>query len=98
MDKRLRQRFERGELPVEARIDLHGLTLANAERALSRLLRDGIAQQKRCLLVIPGKGQCGSGHTAVEMGFHPGPGGLRARLPEYLPRGTWRAPGRIGRE
>lgn len=90
MDKRLRQRFERGELPVEARIDLHGLTLANAERALSRFLRDGIAQQKRCLLVITGKGQSGSGNSAVEMGFHPGRGVLRAWLPDYLRRGPWR--------
>jgi DNA-nicking Smr family endonuclease len=90
MDKRLRQRFERGELPIEARIDLHGLTLANAERALSRFLRDGIAQQKRCLLVITGKGQSGSGNKAVEMGFHPGRGVLRAWLPDYLRRGPWR--------
>jgi DNA-nicking Smr family endonuclease len=90
MDKRLRQRFERGELPIEARLDLHGLTLANAERALSRFLRDGIAQQKRCLLVITGKGQSGSGSNAVEMGFHPGRGVLRAWLPDYLRRGPWR--------
>ncbi|WP_370156190.1 Smr/MutS family protein [Ferrovibrio sp.] len=88
MDKRLRQRFQRGELPVEARIDLHGLTLANAERALSRFLRDGIAQQKRCLLVITGKGSSGS--SAAELGFHPGRGVLRAWLPDYLRRGPWR--------
>ncbi len=86
MDKRLKQRFQRGELPIEARIDLHGLTLANAERALSRLIRDCIAQQKRCLLVITGKGLTGS-----EPGFlHQGRGVLRAWLPDYLKRGPWR--------
>jgi DNA-nicking Smr family endonuclease len=86
MDKRLKQRFQRGELPIEARIDLHGLTLANAERALSRLIRDCIAQQKRCLLVITGKGSSGGG----EPGLHQGRGVLRAWLPDYLKRGPWR--------
>ena len=88
MDKRLRQRFERGELPVEARIDLHGLTLANAERALSKFLRDGIAQQKRCLLVITGKGSIRSDNEIEIM--QKGRGVLRAWLPDYLRRGPWR--------
>lgn len=88
MDKRLRQRFERGELPVEARIDLHGLTLANAERALSKFLRDGIALQKRCLLVITGKGSVRSDNEIEIM--QKGRGVLRAWLPDYLRRGPWR--------
>ncbi len=89
MDKRLRQRFERGELPVEARIDLHGLTLANAERALSKFLRDGIAQQKRCLLVITGKGSVRSKDDEIGT-LQKGRGVLRAWLPDYLKRGPWR--------
>lgn len=88
MDKRLKQRFQRGELPIEARIDLHGLTLANAERALSKFLRDGVAQQKRCLLVITGKG---SVRGEDEIGIlQKGRGVLRAWLPDYLKRGPWR--------
>ena len=84
MDKRLKQRFQRGELPIEARLDLHGLTLANAERAMSKLIRDNLAQQKRCLLVITGKG-ARSGEGGVQ-----GRGVLRAWLPDYLKRGPWR--------
>lgn len=86
MDKRLKQRFERGELPIEARLDLHGLTLANAERAMSKLIRDSIAQQKRCLLVITGKGLSRDGET----GAFQGRGVLRNWLPDYLRRGPWR--------
>jgi len=86
MDKRLKQRFERGELPIDARLDLHGLTLANAERALSKLIRDSVAQQKRCLLVITGKGMS----RDIETGPFQGRGVLRAWLPEYLRRGPWR--------
>lgn len=84
MDKRLKQRFQRGELPIEERLDLHGLTLANAERAMSRLIRDSLAQQKRCLLVITGKG-ARSAESNVQ-----GRGVLRNWLPEYLKRGPWR--------
>lgn len=84
MDKRLKQRFQRGELPIEARLDLHGLTLANAERAMSKLIRDSLAQQKRCLLVITGKG-ARSSDNAVQ-----GRGVLRNWLPDYLRRGPWR--------
>lgn len=86
MDKRLKQRFQRGELPIDARLDLHGLTLANAERALSKLIRDCVAQQKRCLLVITGKGTS----RDIETGPFQGRGVLRAWLPEYLKRGPWR--------
>lgn len=86
MDKRLKQRFQRGDLPIDARLDLHGLTLANAERAISKLIRDCVAQQKRCLLVITGKGTS----RDIETGPFQGRGVLRAWLPEYLRRGPWR--------
>ena len=84
MDKRLKQRFQRGELPIDARLDLHGLTLANAERAMSKLIRESVAQQKRCLLVITGKGA-----RSAESGLQ-ARGVLRAWLPDYLKRGPWR--------
>ena len=84
MDKRLKQRFQRGALPIDARLDLHGLTLANAERAMSRLIRESLAQQKRCLLVITGKGA-----RSAESGLQ-ARGVLRAWLPDYLKRGPWR--------
>lgn len=92
MDKRLKQRFQRGELPIEARLDLHGLTLANAERAMSRLIRDSIAQGKRCLLVITGKGtQRSDGEAGLHHAMsHQGRGVLRSWLPDYLKRGPWR--------
>lgn len=56
LDKRTAERLRRGQLAIEARLDLHGLTQDAAHRALVAFLgraeRDGI----RCLLVITGKG------------------------------------------
>ncbi|WP_428249086.1 Smr/MutS family protein [Ferrovibrio sp.] len=87
MDGRLKQRLVQGRIPVEQRIDLHGLTLREAERAMDRLLRDCIARGQRGLLVITGKG--------LDKSAEPPPlferrGVLRAWLPEYLRHGPWR--------
>lgn len=87
MDARLKQRLVQGRIPVEQRIDLHGLTLREAERAMDRLLRDCIARGQRGLLVITGKG--------IKTGDEPPPlferrGVLRSWLPEYLRHGPWR--------
>ncbi len=87
MDARLKQRLVQGRIPVEQRIDLHGLTLREAERAMDRLLRDSIARGQRGLLVITGKG--------LDKSAEPPPlferrGVLRSWLPEYLRHGPWR--------
>jgi DNA-nicking Smr family endonuclease len=56
LDKRSAQRLRRGQTPVEARLDLHGLTQAEAHRALNAFLAAAQAAGKRCALVITGKG------------------------------------------
>lgn len=85
MDARLKQRLVRGQIPVEARLDLHGLTLKEAERAMDRLLRHAVAAQQRCLLVITGKGVS---RDATDM--YERRGVLRVWLPDWLRRGPWR--------
>lgn len=57
VDKRTAQRLRRGQLAVEARLDLHGLTQAEAHRALNGFLADAQASGKRCVIVITGKGR-----------------------------------------
>lgn len=86
MDARLKQRLMRGQIPVEARLDLHGLTLRQAERALDRLLRHAVAAQQRCLLVITGKGVFREAPTDM----YERRGVLRLWLPDWLRRGPWR--------
>ncbi|MCH2555060.1 MAG: Smr/MutS family protein, partial [SAR116 cluster bacterium] len=45
----------------EARLDLHGLTAAQAERRLARFVDQAARIGVRCLLVITGKGSEGKG-------------------------------------
>jgi DNA-nicking Smr family endonuclease len=56
LDRRTAERLRRGELPIEARLDLHGLTQEEAHAALGRFLGRAHGAGRRCLLVITGKG------------------------------------------
>ena len=57
MDRRLQLRLKRGQLPIEARIDLHGLSREKAHVALNGFLARQEALGRRCVLVITGKGR-----------------------------------------
>ena len=56
LDKRTAERLRRGQLAIEARLDLHGLTQAEAHRALDAFIAAGQDRGRRCVLVITGKG------------------------------------------
>src|SRR5260370_1106759 len=75
LDRRLRQRLARGRAGLDARIDLHGLTQADAHDALMRFLRVARAEGARIVLVITGKGMRAS---------DPDRGVLRRQVPLWL--------------
>lgn len=56
LDKRTRLRLKRGQVEPEAVIDLHGLTQAQAHRALSAFLHASREAGRRQVLVVTGKG------------------------------------------
>ncbi|HUB07219.1 MAG TPA: Smr/MutS family protein [Myxococcales bacterium] len=56
LDRRTRRRLRRGEIPVEARLDLHGLRASEAERAVARFIASATAGGRRCVLVVHGRG------------------------------------------
>jgi DNA-nicking Smr family endonuclease len=66
IDRRIVKRLGAGDLPVEARLDLHGLTRGQAAEALGRFLASARAGQRRALLVIHGRGlHSGTGGPAL---------------------------------
>lgn len=50
------RRLRRGEYRVEAEVDLHGLTAAEAKAELRAFLAEAIARQLRCVRIVHGKG------------------------------------------
>ena len=73
VDRRTAEKFRRGQLAVEARLDLHGLTQAEAHRALASFIQQAHANGLRMVLVITGKG-----------GFGDARGVLREAVPRWL--------------
>ena len=61
IDGATRRRLAQGQIPIEARLDLHGLTAAQAERRLARFVDQAARTGVRCVLVITGKGSEGKG-------------------------------------
>jgi DNA-nicking Smr family endonuclease len=82
LGRRLKQRVARGREPIDARIDLHGLTQAQAHAALLRFLLRAQADDVRIALVVTGKGaRNGAGERGVLKRQVP----MWLRLPEFSP-------------
>ncbi|HEY1258183.1 MAG TPA: Smr/MutS family protein [Stellaceae bacterium] len=56
IDRANAERLKRGRHPIEARLDLHGMTQAEAHRELTTFIRVSSEAGKRCVLVITGRG------------------------------------------
>ena len=56
IDRGTKRRFFRGEIPIESRLDLHGMTAARAQNQLTQFIESSAYKGCRCVLVITGKG------------------------------------------
>ena len=81
VDKHVVRRIKRGTQGIEARLDLHGMTQAEAHQDLRLFIRDTAARGCRCVLVITGKGSRASPETEVR---DSPPGVLRRVVPQWL--------------
>lgn len=82
MDHKTHRRMSRGKVAPEARIDLHGMTLAVAEPALAGFVLKQHAAGRRLVLVITGKGRPGTAEAPLPVR----PGALRHYVPLWLQR------------
>jgi len=73
IDRASAERLKRGLHPIEGRLDLHGMTQAEAHRSLAGFIHKSRDAGRRCVLVITGRG------------FGPtGPGILKLAVPRWL--------------
>ena len=61
LGRRARQRVARGRDPIDGRLDLHGLTQAEAHDALLNFLHTAQTRGAKLVMVITGKGRSGQG-------------------------------------
>jgi len=78
LGRRMRQKLGRGTELIDARIDLHGMTQADAHAALAHFLRRAQHDGARVVLVITGKGARPGGDGHSERGV------LRRQVPLWL--------------
>jgi DNA-nicking Smr family endonuclease len=79
IDRANAERLKRGLHSIEARLDLHGMTQAEAHHALAGFIHSSSIAGRRCVLVITGRG------------FGPsGPGVLKSVVPRWLEEGGLR--------
>lgn len=80
MDRKAFQKLKRGKSVPEAKLDLHGMTVAAAHSALTAFILSAQAKGKRLVLVITGKGR-----PAKDIGPIPARQGvLRQQVPHWL--------------
>ncbi len=80
MDHKSYAKMRRGKLIPEARIDLHGLTVAKAHPVLTHFIQSSYVQRLRLVLIITGKGQSNDQFDFVNEGR----GILRKQVPQWL--------------
>lgn len=73
IDRANAERLKRGLHPIEARLDLHGRTQAEAHRELAEFVEASHRAGRRCVLVITGRGLGPDG-----------PGILKTAVPRWL--------------
>ncbi len=79
MDSKVFGRMKRGRMTPEARLDLHGLTVADAHAALAEFVFHAESKGLRLVLVITGKGG-----PKTKNVFPTERGILRRQVPEWL--------------
>jgi DNA-nicking Smr family endonuclease len=84
LERRARQKLARGNMPVDAALDLHGMRQHEAHPALHGFLVRAQRQGAKIVLVVTGKGEGRAGD-----GFEPG-GVLRRSVPIWLRAPDWR--------
>ncbi len=80
MDHKKHANMKRGKIKPEAKIDLHGLTMAEAHPRLNAFIMRAYTQQKRLILVVTGKGKERDNGGPIPVRF----GVLRHQVPHWL--------------
>ncbi len=77
LNRRDAERLRKGQVTIDATIDLHGMTQEQARQSLDLFMMNSISRKYRCVLIITGKGKLSK------------PSVLKQKLPEWLELGPY---------
>lgn len=83
VDRRTEERFRAGAMPIDARLDLHGMVARDAHGALDRFLARAVRGTARMLLIITGKGR------RVDEWGRESDGLLKREVPRWIAAGPY---------
>lgn len=78
LDRRTARRLKKGQIKIDARLDLHGYNQDSAHKAITDFLTQSANSGKRCVLIITGKGLRKSDGGNYKTGV------LRELVPQWL--------------
>lgn len=84
MDRSTADKLRRGRLEIEGRLDLHGMTAAQAQAAVGRFIAASHHLGRRCVLIITGKGMRSRAAAPWLRAEEGEDGVLRSGLPRWL--------------
>ena len=89
LDRRSGERLRKGQMPVEAKLDLHGMTQQAAHGAVANFVESQHAAGARCVLIVTGKGGKAADPFQPKavpdrFSFSGGRGVLKEALPRWL--------------
>ena len=80
MDSKLHNKLKQGKIRPEAKLDLHGLNLAQAQPVLTKFVLNAHGRGLRLILIITGKGKNSEDNDVIPRRR----GVLRAAVPNWL--------------
>jgi DNA-nicking Smr family endonuclease len=84
MDRSTADKLRRGRLEIEGRLDLHGMSAAQAQAAVERFIAASHHLGRRCVLIITGKGMRSRAAAPWLRAEEGEDGVLRSGLPRWL--------------
>lgn len=83
LDKSTLKKLQKGNMQIDSRLDLHGMTQDRAHSSLNNFVTQAFQRQQRCVLVITGKGSKKDPDDIYSS--HRGDIGiLKSRLPQWV--------------
>ena len=84
LDPKTRQKLVRGQISIDARLDLHGMRQDEAHHRLVQFVDTSFRRGLRTVLVITGKGSGGGDVRPGRYAMNEGRGVLRTNVPRWL--------------